>query len=197
MGKSKATSHTQGSSSGSEPAPAEDSKSARRKRKAGEAAASAKSDGKAAEKMRYLRRFANIAKVMCLNGVPLGQIADAFEVDEATINKWKRTHKDFAVAFQHGMDLANGRVRRSLYALACGYEYPDVKIFRYRGRVIYAPYEVHVPASVEAAVFWLTKHCPDEWSADPKVNPNADDSEAMARLLKWFDGTKNRTNKDS
>lgn len=115
----------------------------------------------------YRPLFAKITRVMCMNGVPLEEIADAFQVDKLTIDRWKREHKDFDEAFELGVDLANGRVRRSLHQVACGYEYVDVKIFRHKRRIIYAPFTVHVPADVQAAILWLANRRPDEWALKP------------------------------
>lgn len=125
---------------------------------------------KLAKETAYRPLFAKITKVMCMNGVPLEEIADAFQVDKLTIDRWKREHKDFDEAFELVVDLANGRVRRSLHQVACGYEYVDVKIFRHKRRIIYAPFIVHVPADVQAASFWLANRLPNEWALKPDAS---------------------------
>jgi hypothetical protein len=147
--------------------------------------ASANSNSKTTGETPYLSIFANIAKVMCMNGAMRSQLAMAFQVEESTIDEWKRIHKEFGDACKRGNDFADFTVERSLYELAVGYEYKDVKIFRYKGQVIYAPFMVHVPANVEAAIFWLTKYRSDALNPDVKSNPDTDSNEAMERLYKW------------
>lgn len=147
--------------------------------------ASTPSAGKAAEETAYQPLFANIAKVMCQGGAAYWQLALAFQVDEDTIRDWIRTYKDFAAGCKYGMNFADDAVERSLYQLAMGYDYQDVKIFRYKGQVIYAPYTKHVPASVEACVFWLINRRPKQWNADSMATPDADDDDALMRLYEW------------
>ena len=150
---------------------------------------------KAAEETKYQPHFANIAKVMCQGGMAYWQLALAFKVDEDTIREWIRTYKDFAAGCKYGMNFADDTVERSLYELAVGYEYRDVKIFRYRGQVIYAPYTKHVVASVEACIFWLLKRQPKEWNADSMPTPDADDHGALMRLYEWVKRTEVTPNK--
>lgn len=134
--------------------------------------APATSREKSAKETAYRPLFANIVKYMRMNGMPLEEIAAAFKVDKLTIDRWKRAHKDFADAFHLGSGLADARVQRSLYRLAMGYARVDVKIFRYKRRIIYAPCTVHVPANVEAAMLWLANRRPNEWSLKPHVGRN-------------------------
>ena len=123
---------------------------------------------KSTKETAYQPLFANITHYMCMNGMPLEEIAAAFKVDKLTIDRWKRAHKDFADAFHLGSGLADARVQRSLYRLAIGHDRVDVKIFRYKRRISYAPFTVHVPANVEAAMLWLANRRPNEWSLKPK-----------------------------
>jgi hypothetical protein len=115
------------------------------------------------EEREYQPLFANIARVMCTDGADVPRLALAFQVDESTIRKWALTHKEFADAGRCGMNFADNSIQRSLYQLARGYDYRDVKIFHHRGEIIYAPYIKHVMASVPACIFWLVNRCPDEW----------------------------------
>jgi len=186
MGNSNATPHIQSSASRSEKSTADESNSVRCKASARDAAASATPADKATEETTYLPIFANIAKVMCQNGAAYWQLALAFQVDESIIHEWKRTHKAFATACKYGTNFANDTVERSLYQLARGYDYRDVKIFCNRGRTIYASYTKHVVASVEACIFWLVNRRPDEWShleqAQKKVKPESELGRAMDNM---------------
>ena len=146
--------------------------------------ATTSSGDKAAEETPYFPIFANVAKVMCMDGAPHWRLASAFKVDESTIYERQRTHKDFAAACKYGANFADDRVERSLYQLAVGYEYRDVKVFCYRGHTIYAPYLKHVVASVEAAIFWLVNRRPEEWRYKPEAKQNIKPESDLARAMK-------------
>lgn len=194
MGKSKAIPQIQISASRSERSAAgEKHKSTRGKANA--RGASTTSVDKTAEETKYVPLFANIAKVMCQGGAAYWQLALAFQVDEDTIREWIRMHKDFAAGCKYGMNFADDTVERSLYQLAVGYEYRDVKIFRYKGQVIYAPYVKHVIASVPACIFWLINRRPKEWSTHPEPKPDAEGN-PLARLYEAICGTKLMPNED-
>lgn len=191
----KSTPDIQGSGFGSESAADKENKLARCERSAHDAA-SATSGDKASEETPYQPIFANIAKVMCQNGAAYWQLALAFQVDENTIREWTRTYKDFAAGCKYGMNFADDTVERSLYELAVGYEHRDVKIFRYKGQVIYAPYTKHVVASVPACIFWLINRRPEEWSLDPERKLDAAEGNPFAKLYESICGTKLMPNED-
>lgn len=195
MRPSQAKPNVKACASASKSAADQGNNSSRCKLSAHEAAASTTSGDKAAEGTTYLPIFANIAKVMCQGGAAYWQLALAFQVDEDTIHEWIRTHKDFAAGCKYGMNFADDTVERSLYQLAVGYEYRDVKIFRHRGQVIYAPYMKHVVANVEAGVFWLINRRPKEWSTHPEPKPDAEGN-PLARLYEAICGTKLMPNED-
>jgi hypothetical protein len=195
MGKSKTTSYIQISASRNEKSAAgEDLKSARSKSNA--RGASTTSADTAAQVTKYVPLFANIAKVMCQGGAAYWQLALAFQVDEDTIREWIRTYEDFAAGCKYGMNFTDDTVEHSLYQLAVGYDHHDVKIFRYKGQVIYAPYTKHVVADVEACVFWLINRRPNEWNANRVPKPNTEDNGPLKRLYDAIEGTKFVPNED-
>lgn len=196
MGDTKAPPHRQSAALGSAAsAAAKAPKSARRKISARSAASPTSADT-ATKVTEYQGLFANIAKVMCQGGAAYWQLALAFQVDEDTIREWISTHQDFAAGCKYGMNFADDTVERSLYQRAVGYEYRDVKIFRYKGQVIYAPYTKYMPASVQACIFWLINRRPDEWSLNPKPKPDAEDNGPLRRLYESICGTKLMPNED-
>ena len=71
----------------------------------------------------YHRKYASIAKTMCQLGAAKSDLAQAFEVDQATIEQWQVTYQKFAEACRVGADHANERVEQSVYQRALGYEY--------------------------------------------------------------------------
>ncbi len=137
------------------------------------------------EPRAYDPEFAHIAEIICMHGGS-DVLALAFKVDEATIRDWQRQHPEFRDACKQGNDFANECILRSLFQLARGYEYWDVKIFRRHGRPIYAPFLKHVPGDVEAAKFWLVNRLPEEWGykadAKPEVKPGSPTAHWMSDL---------------
>lgn len=134
-----------------------------------------KKAGRASEENRdgsqgpaYESRFAAIARVICRLGGSEVQLSEVFGTDESTIQSWVREHPDFRQACQCGVDAADERVTRSLFQRACGYWYNDVKVLRWRGRVIYASFRRHALPDVKAAIFWLSHRRAEQWS-DKKV----------------------------
>ena len=127
-------------------------------------AAGASTDGKRARAPVYEASFARIAKVICKLGGSDLDLADALGVEEDKIHEWIREIAEFREACRFGSEAADASVERSLLQRALGYDRTDVKVFRRRGRVIYAPYRVHVIPDVKASIFWLVSRRPDVWS---------------------------------
>jgi hypothetical protein len=110
------------------------------------------------------------------------EIADFFEIDEATLYRWKHTQAEFCEALKLGKEASDSRVEQSLYRKAVGYSFDSEKIFQYEGEVIRAPTVEHVPPSDTAAIFWLKNRRRDEWRDKQEVEHTASDD--LAALLK-------------
>lgn len=117
--------------------------------------------------------FVAQAEKLCALGATDRDIADFFEVDERTINRWKLAHPEFCQSVKVGKDEADERVVQSLYRKATGYSFDAVKIFQNAGEVIEAPYVEHVPPSDTAAIFWLKNRRKDDWRDKHEVEHSA------------------------
>lgn len=91
------------------------------------------------------------------------EAADFFQVDEATIHRWKHIYPEFCESLKVGKEAADDRVTQSLYRKAVGYTFDSMKYHSYEGAVIETPCVEHVPPSDTAAIFWLKNRRPDEW----------------------------------
>lgn len=93
------------------------------------------------------------------------EIAEFFEIDERTLNRWKHDHEGFCQSLKVGKALADQRVEQSLYRRATGYSFDAVKIFMPAGaqEPVYAKYVEHAPPDTTAAIFWLKNRDPDHW----------------------------------
>ena len=111
----------------------------------------------------YEPDYAEQARKLCLLGATDAQLADFFEVSEATINNWKKAHPEFLESIRSGKDLADAQVADSLYQRACGYSHPETKILQYEGQPIEVETVKHYPPDTAAAIIWLKNRQPGKW----------------------------------
>ena len=103
----------------------------------------------------YDTKYAASAQVIRSLGGTDDNLGFAFGVPVTTINQWQSNHGDFAEACQAGSELANAKLRQSLFKRATGYEYSAQKVIAgKRPRIV--EYQVHVPANVDAIKYCLT-----------------------------------------
>lgn len=135
----------------------------------------------------YDPRFVAIAAKMCALGGTDRDLAEALEVDERTVQRWRARHEEFAAACTAGKTHADDRVERSLYSRAVGYTFDSEKLFCHEGEVIRAPIIEHVPPDVTACIFWLKNRRPELWR-DALAGQQAPDRERIAQLLALVEG---------
>ena len=99
----------------------------------------------------------------CLLGAKDTELATFFEVDEATINRWKVAHPEFAEALLRGKDQADAEVSQKLYHRAKGYSHKEDKIFIHNGEPVIVPTVKHYPPDTTAAIFWLKNRQRGKW----------------------------------
>lgn len=106
---------------------------------------------------------------MCLLGATDKELADFFEVNESTINAWKRDHAEFSKSVKAGKEQADAIVAQKLFHRAIGYSHPAVKILSVpRGGnqgsdIEQVPYTERYPPETAAAIFWLKNRQPKKW----------------------------------
>lgn len=100
---------------------------------------------------------------LCRLGATDQELADFFEVDVATIYRWKIEHQDFCEALKAGKEAADERVERSLFAKATGFEHDAVKILQHEGEPVIVPYREKVAPDTTACIFWLKNRRSREW----------------------------------
>src|SRR3990170_280949 len=79
---------------------------------------------------KYQEEFAEQARKLCLLGATDGELADFFEVCEATINNWKHEHPGFLESIRAGKIKADAEVADSLYRRATGEEIQLEKVVK-------------------------------------------------------------------
>lgn len=114
------------------------------------------------------------------------EAADFFEVDEATIHRWKHTHPEFCESLRVGKEAADARVEQSLYRRALGYSHDATKFNVVEGVVVATPYVEQYAPDTTAAIFWLKNRKPADWR--DKQDIGHDVSDRLGALLSRIDG---------
>jgi hypothetical protein len=113
----------------------------------------------------YREEFVEQVYKLALLGMTDAEMAEFFEVDERTLNRWKDSHPDFCQSMARGKQPADSNVAEKLYSRAIGYSHDAVKIFMPQGasEPVYAPYTEHYPPDTQAASLWLRNRQSAKW----------------------------------
>ena len=96
---------------------------------------------------RYLKRYAIEASKLCQLGAIDKDLADFFNVNMATINRWKKAHPEFKKALDESKFDFDSKIELALAKRAMGYD-KDGK---------------HYPADVKAIIYFLNNRKPTQW----------------------------------
>ncbi len=118
---------------------------------------------------KYKEEYNEQVYKLCLLGATDKDIADFFDVCEASINNWKNEYPEFLESIKRGKQIADSNVADRLYQRALGFEHDseEIKIIdggieRVKVRKIYAP-------DPTSAIFWLKNRQPDKWRDKQEV----------------------------
>lgn len=119
----------------------------------------------------YQDAYAKQATKLAELGATDQELADFFEINVATVYRWKHDYPEFCEALKVGKEVADNRVERSLYQKAIGYEQDEVKIFMPGGasEPVYAPFRAKIAPDTTAAIFWLKNRRSKEWRDKQEV----------------------------
>ena len=118
---------------------------------------------------KYRPEFVEQAEKLCRLGATDWEVADFFEVNIATIYRWKNEHEEFCDALKSGKVASDDRVERSLYSRALGYEHDEVDIRVIDGVIVKTPIRKFYPPDTTAAIFWLKNRRPEKWRDKQEV----------------------------
>jgi hypothetical protein len=111
----------------------------------------------------YEPKYAPIAVKLCELGAADIDLAEAFDVNDRTIRKWRMRYPEFAAACKAGKALWDDQVEEGLRRRATGYDYQSEKVYCEGGKVTRVPITLHVPPDGWAAFKWLINRRPDQW----------------------------------
>ncbi|HCQ8390850.1 TPA: terminase [Klebsiella oxytoca] len=123
---------------------------------------------------KYQEAYAEQARKLCLLGYTDVDLADFFEVSEATINNWKHEYPEFLESIKKGKAVADGEVVAKLFHRATGYEHPEDDIRSVDGTIVITPTVKHYPPDTTAAIFWLKNRQPKTWRDKQEVEQSGD-----------------------
>lgn len=124
-----------------------------------------------------------------LLGATDAEVASFFEVDVATLNRWKKKHPEFCASLKRGKDDADSRVAQSLFRRALGYSHPAVKILTVSNgnnqgsSVEEVPYIERYPPDTVACIFWLKNRQRDKWRDKQPDEEQGQDATAIAAAI--------------
>ena len=124
---------------------------------------------------KYQEAYAEQARKLCLLGYTDAELADFFEVSEATINNWKLEYPEFLESIKKGKAVADAEVSDRLYQRAMGFVAPDIDIRVIENRIVEPPLKKYYPPDTTAAIFWLKNRQKDKWREKQDVNHTSDD----------------------
>ena len=124
---------------------------------------------------KYQEAYAEQARKLCLLGYTDVELADFFEVSEATINNWKLEYPEFLESIKKGKAVADGDVASNLYHRAMGYTAKEKREEKTAEGFKEVDAEKHIPGDVTAMIFWLKNRQKDKWREKQEVNHTSDD----------------------
>lgn len=112
---------------------------------------------------KYDPRFNKQVFKLCLLGAKDTEIADFLEIQESTLNNWKKEYPELMESLKKGKIQADADVSKSLYRRAIGYSHKDTYFSNYEGFVTATPTIKRYPPDPTSAIFWLKNRRSNEW----------------------------------
>lgn len=117
---------------------------------------------------KYKKEFCEQAKKLCLKGFIDTEIADFFDVDVATLNRWKLKHEAFRESLKEGKRHSDDKVVDALYNRALGFESTEIKTEEIgEGQKVTRTVK-QIAGDTTAQIFWLKNRQPDQWRNNPE-----------------------------
>lgn len=132
---------------------------------------------------------------LCLLGATDKDLADFFDVQESTINNWKKKYPEFLESIKKGKEIADSNVADRLYQRALGYEHEDLYLTQFQGEVLSKKIIKRYPPDPTAAIFWLKNRQSKKWrdKQEIEVTDNTDRAERMRKARERVRNAETRT----
>ena len=141
---------------------------------------------------KYKKEFNEQAAKLCKKGFIDKEIADFFNVDVATLNRWKLAHDEFRVSLKAGKRHSDDKVVESLYSRALGYEFKEVKEESEGGNVTKTTTTTkQLAPDTTAQIFWLKNRQPEQWRDKPVSDIEDDTPDKLNININVVDASNN------
>lgn len=134
---------------------------------------------------RYKAEYAELAYKFCLLGADDNRLAEMFEVDVSSINRWKVAHETFRESIKRGKAIADATVAQQLYHRATGYSHPEIITATHQGQITDTMEVVkHYAPDPTAAIFWLKNRQPKQWRDKQDIEHSGEVKQTVNHDLK-------------
>lgn len=126
--------------------------------------------------------FIDLAYNYCLLGATDKDLANFFNVCEATINNWKNSHPEFLETIKKGKEIADAHIASKLFNRAEGAEITRQQAFKVKEvtynngkrekeieRLEVVELKEQIAPDTTAAIFWLKNRHPSRWKDKQEV----------------------------
>lgn len=117
---------------------------------------------------KYKKEFRVQAEKLCKKGFIDNEIADFFDVDVSTLNRWKVAHPEFHESLKESKKHSDSLVVDSLYNRALGFEVEEVKTEKCNSGEKVTVTTKKVIGDTTAQIFWLKNRQPELWRNNPE-----------------------------
>lgn len=120
---------------------------------------------------KYKDEFVGKVYKLALLGATDKDVADFFDVCEATINNWKIEYPEFLESIKKGKTEADSDVAERLYKRAVGYQYKEVSK-QFEGEKLIKKTETTKTLAPDptAQIFWLKNRQKDQWRDSKNID---------------------------
>lgn len=117
----------------------------------------AKTSSRPGTPTKFRDEFIPLARSMCEVGASLADLAQVFEVSEATIYRWRAENPEFHAAIQVGEYCAEAAIKGALFQRAKGYTFETYETKVVGEEEIQVRKVQHIPPDTKAGIFLLTQ----------------------------------------
>ena len=136
---------------------------------------------------KYKKEFAEQARKLCEKGFTDKDLSEFFEVEEKTINNWKKAHPEFLHAIKSAKAYSDDAIVNSLYNKALGYTLTEEREEESTGgegggQTKIVKTTKQVAGDTTAMIFWLKNRQPEKWREKQEIHNThklSDDFDAL------------------
>lgn len=127
-------------------------------------------ESKTGRPTKFKPEYCKIAEVLCRLGAIDNDLAEAFDVNQDTINEWKKVHTNFSESLKVGKATPDSEIEAALFKRAKGYTRKIERATK-DGTVMC---DEELPPDPTSMIFYLKNRRPDRWRDKQEVEHKGD-----------------------